>query len=41
MGKSMMMGLHNRLVLAGEALATLEEFFPGEGTFEHKGVIYS
>ncbi|MEM2930560.1 MAG: exosome complex RNA-binding protein Csl4 [Thermoproteota archaeon] len=31
----------NRLVFIGEPLATLEEFFPGEGTFETKGVIYS
>lgn len=31
----------SRLVLIGEPLATLEEFFPGEGTFEKNGVIYS
>jgi exosome complex component CSL4 len=31
----------SRLVLVGEPLATLEEFFPGEGTFEKNGIIYS
>jgi exosome complex component CSL4 len=31
----------SRLVLVGEPLATLEEFFPGEGTFEKDGIIYS
>ncbi len=31
----------SRLVLVGEPLATLEEFFPGDGTFEKDGVIYS
>lgn len=36
-----MEGFQNRLVLVGEPLATLEEFFPGEGTFEKGGVIYS
>ncbi|MEM2089433.1 MAG: exosome complex RNA-binding protein Csl4 [Thermoproteota archaeon] len=33
--------VQNRLVLIGEPLATLEEFFPGDGTFEKNGVIYS
>ncbi|NHV99341.1 MAG: exosome complex RNA-binding protein Csl4 [Thaumarchaeota archaeon] len=32
---------HSRLVLVGEPLATVEEFFPGDGTFEKDGVIYS
>lgn len=36
-----MKGVQNRLVLIGEPLATLEEFFPGDGTFEKNGVIYS
>ncbi len=31
----------SKLVLVGEPLATLEEFFPGDGTFEKDGVIYS
>ncbi len=36
-----MKGNQNRLVLIGEPLATLEEFFPGDGTFERNGIIYS
>ncbi|MEM3712331.1 MAG: exosome complex RNA-binding protein Csl4 [Thermoproteota archaeon] len=36
-----MKSLQDRLVVVGEPLATLEEFFPGEGTFEKDGVIYS
>lgn len=36
-----MNGDQSRLVLIGEPLATLEEFFPGEGTFEKDGIIYS
>ncbi|MCS7138894.1 MAG: exosome complex RNA-binding protein Csl4 [Crenarchaeota archaeon] len=36
-----MKSLQDRLVVVGEPLATLEEFFPGEGTFEEKGIIYS
>jgi exosome complex component CSL4 len=31
----------SRIVLVGEPLATLEEFFPSEGTFERNGIIYS
>ena len=31
----------SRLVLVGDPLATVEEFFPGDGTFEKGGVIYS
>jgi len=33
--------IQDRFVIVGEPLATLEEFFPGEGTFERNGVIYS
>lgn len=36
-----MKSLQDRLILVGEPLATLEEFFPGEGTFEERGTIYS
>ncbi|MBO3799735.1 MAG: exosome complex RNA-binding protein Csl4 [Candidatus Brockarchaeota archaeon] len=36
-----MNSLQDRLILVGEPLATLEEFFPGEGTFEENGTIYS
>ncbi|MEM1557306.1 MAG: exosome complex RNA-binding protein Csl4 [Thermoproteota archaeon] len=36
-----MESLHDRPVVVGEPLATLEEFFPGEGTFEKNGIIYS
>jgi len=35
------MSRQDKLVIVGEPLATLEEFFPGEGTFEKNGIIYS